>query len=183
MSIPKEKWMTVDDLLLMPDDGNRYEVIDGELYVTPSPSPSHQRAVLELALLLVPYVREHAIGEVYISPADVMFGPRTAVQPDLFVIPNRGEARLRRWDEIGGLLLSVEIASPSTRRTDREDKRELYQRKGVPEYWVIDPDARTVDRWRVDGTCESLTDSLRWQPQPNAPPLEIDLTEYFACVK
>lgn len=173
---------TVDMVHALPDDGNRYEVIDGELYVTPSPSPLHQRAVLDLALLLAPYIREHTIGEVYVAPADIVFGPRNAVQPDLFVIPLVHAVSPTRWDEIGALLLSVEVVSPSTRRTDREDKRALYQRKGVPEYWVIDADARIVERWRVDGTVEELSASLRWQPWPNVPPLEIDLAAYLARV-
>jgi hypothetical protein len=87
---------TVKMVRALPDDGNRYEVIDGELFVTPAPSWTHQTAVLELAMILAPYVREHAIGHVIVAPADVVFGPRNMVEPDLLVVPlvSRGSAQL-----------------------------------------------------------------------------------------
>ena len=83
------------------------------------------------AYLLGPYLREQRLGEVIISPADVMFGPRTMVEPDLFAIPLTPGPLPRAWEEVGRLLFTVEVLSPSTLRTDRSDKRELYQRKGV----------------------------------------------------
>ena len=184
MAMPAQpsEW-TVQMVRALPDDGNRYEVIDGELYVTPAPSWTHQRAVLELALLLTPYVRQHAIGDVYIAPADVMFGPRDMVEPDLFAVPLVNGAPPRTWEEVGRLVLAVEVLSPSTVRTDRGGKRELYQRKNVPEYWIVDTDNRRVERWRPNDTpAETLTSTLEWQPDRFAEALIIDLRQYFARV-
>jgi len=164
----------------LPDDGNRYEVIDGELFVTPAPSVAHQCAVLELALHVAPYVRAHRIGEAIIAPADVIvYGPRKFVQPDLFVMPFVNDAPVRVWTEVGRLLLTVEVLSPSTERTDRGRKRRVYKEKGVPEYWVIDTNARTVERYRPDDSFDMLTESLEWRPDPDVPALVIDLPTYF----
>jgi Uma2 family endonuclease len=160
-----------------------YEVIDGELYVTPAPSLIHQRAVLKLALLLAPYVDERGVGEVIISPADVMFGPRNMVEPDLFVVPLVEGVPPHAWEDVGRLLLAVEVLSPSTLRTDRGKKRELYQRKGVPEYWIVDVQNRSVDRWRPnDSSPETVAETLEWQPDRFTEPLAIDLPDYFARV-
>jgi len=184
MAMPAQptEW-TVEMVRALPDDGNRYEVVGGELFVTPAPSWTHQQAVLELALLLTPYVRAHAIGEVYIAPAEVMFGPRDMVEPDLFVVPLVNGASPRAWEEVGRLLLAIEVLSRSTIRADRGRKRELYQDKNVPEYWIIDLDERRVERWRPGvATPETLTSNLEWRPDRFTEPLIIDLPRYFARV-
>jgi Uma2 family endonuclease len=181
MAMPAQptEW-TIDMVRALPDDGNRYEVIDGELFVTPAPSWIHQNAVLELALLLTPYLRAHALGHAIISPADVVFGPRNAVEPDLFVVPLVEGLPPRTWEEAGRLLLTVEVLSPSTRRADRVEKRDLYKRKAVPRYWIVDTDARTVERYLPDDSApETFTETLEWQPDNAAPPLVIDLPAYF----
>ena len=178
-ALPTE-W-TVEMVRALPDDGNRYEVIDGELFVTPAPSVVHQRAVLEFALLVAPYVRAHRIGELLIAPADVIvYGPRKFVQPDLFVVPLVNNTPMRAWTEVGRLLLTVEVLSPSTEHTDRGPKQTLYREKAVPEYWIVDTDERTVERRRPDDSpVELLTGSLQWRPDPDAPPLVVDLPAYF----
>ena len=182
MAMPAQptEW-TVEMVRALPDDGNRYEVIDGELFVTPAPSVAHQRAVLELAYIVGPYVKAHRIGEVLISPADVIvYGPRKFVQPDLFVVPLVSDRPMRTWTDVGRLLLTVEVLSPSTEHTDRGRKLTLYKEKAVPEYWIVDTDERAVERRRLDDSpVEILTDSLSWQPDPDAPPLVIDLPGYF----
>ena len=181
MAMPAQptEW-TVDMVRALPDDGNRYEVIDGELFVTPAPSLTHQNAVLELALLIAPYLREHALGRAVISPADVIvYGPRKFVQPDLFVVPLVNDAPMRAWTEVGRLLLTVEVLSPSTEHTDRGRKRRVYKEKGVAEYWVVDTDARTVERYRLDDSIEIRTESLEWRPDHDVPALAIDLPAYF----
>jgi Uma2 family endonuclease len=182
MAMPAQhtEW-TVDMVRALPDDGNRYEVIDGELFVTPAPSVVHQRAVVELLYIVGPYVKAHGIGEALVSPADVVvYGPRKYVQPDLFVLPLVGGGPARAWSDVGRLLLAVEVMSPSTRRADREDKRALYQEKAVPEYWIVDTDERVVERWRpADSTPERLVERLLWQPDESAPALAIDLPAYF----
>jgi len=183
MPAPQPKEWTVEMVRALPDDGNRYEVIDGELFVTPAPSWTHQTAVLELAIMLRQYVQEHGIGHVIISPADVLFGPRNMVEPDVFVVPLVGGAAPRAWEEVGRLLLTAEVLSPSSMRTDREDKRKLYQRKAVPEYWIVDVDARAFERWRAGAAePEVLMETMAWQPDRFVAPLIIDLPDYFARV-
>ena len=103
------------------------------------------------------------------------------VEPGLFAIPLTPGLLPRAWEELGRLLLAVEVLSPSTLHTDRGDKRDLYQRKGVPEYWIIDVDGRRVERWRPnEASPETLTETLAWQPDRFTEPLVIDLPPYFA---
>lgn len=167
----------------LPDDGNRYEVIDGELFVTPAPTWRHQAASRALFLQLHPYISAHALGEVIYAPADVEFADDRMVEPDLFVVPLVGGRVPQRWEDVGRLLLAVEILSPSTARADRQVKRRLYQREGVPEYWIIDVDARLVERWRPgDERPEILAERLTWEPDAAVPALDVDLVGYFAAL-
>ncbi len=165
----------------LPDDRNRYEVIDGELLVTPAPSWPHQWVVGELFRHLANYLQSQRWGEVVISPADISFHEDMLVQPDLFVVPIGSDGRRpRHWGDVRALLLAVEVVSPTTARADRQVKRRLYQREGVGEYWIIDADARVVERWRpADERPEIVTTTLTWQPQPAAAPFELDLVEFF----
>jgi Uma2 family endonuclease len=181
-ALPTDGW-TVDMLATLPDDGNRYEIIDGELLVTPAPSLIHQAAVLELALRLAPYVKNARIGRVLISPADVEIAHDTMLEPDLFVVP-QSEGRLpQKWRDASRLLLAVEVVSPASARADRGRKRARYQRERIPEYWIVDVDSRLVERWRPgDDRPEVLTTQLPWQPNPEGEPLSIDLVEYFRDV-
>ena len=181
MAMPAQhtEW-TVEMVRALPDDGNRYEVVGGELFVTPAATWTHQRAVSELLVLLVPYLRQHRLGDAIVAPADVVFGPRNAVEPDLFVVPLVGSTKPRAFEEVGRLLPVVEVLSASTRRTDRTDKLDLYRRKGIPEYWIVDTDDRNVERWRPDDTIpEALTEALEWRPDAATAPLVIDLGTYF----
>jgi Uma2 family endonuclease len=184
MAMPAQpmEW-TVEMVHALPDDGKRYEVIDGELFVTPAPSLVHQRAVRELLYVIGPYATAHGIGDALMAPADIVYGPRKMVQPDLFVVPFVGGAPPRAWTEVGHLILAVEVLSPSTSRVDRGKKRDLYREKGVPQYWIVDIDSRTIDRWRPDDmTPETRTDLLAWQPDQSVEPLVIDVAGYFARV-
>lgn len=181
MGMPAEitRW-TADMVRELPSDGNRYEVIGGELFVTPAPSWSHQEAALQLVLRLHPYLASSAAGNAMIAPADVEFGLDRMVEPDLFVVPLVDGRKPRVWNEVGRLLLAVEILSPSTARVDRLIKRKLYQSEGVPEYWIVDVAARLVERWRPeDERPEIITDKLLWRPDPGFTPLEVDLVAYF----
>jgi Uma2 family endonuclease len=167
----------------LPDDGNRYEVVDGELLVTPSPAWRHQFAIGGLYRALDQYVREHALGAVIFAPADVEFDQRNLVEPDLFVVPLVRGANPREWAEVGRLRLAVEVLSPSTARHDRFTKRRLYRTRGLPEYWIVDLDAQLIERWKPDHERpEVLAETLAWQPDPGHPPLELDLPGYFADV-
>jgi Uma2 family endonuclease len=165
----------------LPDDGRRYEVLDGDLSVTPAPSLRHQAMAFRLCVRLDAYVTAHALGIALVSPADIEFSPRRLVQPDVFVAPTTERGTPREWRDISSLLLAVEILSPSTARTDRQQKRRIYQSEGVPEYWIVDLDARVVERWRPDDARpEVIADILVWQPRSDTAALSIGLDELFA---
>lgn len=181
MPLPDRHW-TVDDLALLPDDGSRYEIVDGELLVTPAPSWRHQRIVRALFKRLLAYLEQHPIGEVLPSPADVVFAPDFSVQPDLFVVPPVGERQRppETFAEAGRLLLAVEVLSLGTMRTDRYRKRPRYQQERVEEIWIVDGDAQVVERWRPDDSMpDVLRQELSWHPDPAHPPLAIDLAAVF----
>jgi Uma2 family endonuclease len=171
---------TVADLGRLPDDGRRYEVIDGELLVTPAPSLDHQEAIARLYLLLAPYVAAQRCGHVVFAPADVVFSPRRGVQPDLFVLPLVDGRRPKRFADAGRLLLAVEVLSPSTARADRVKKRRVYRQERVDEYWVVDLDARLFERSTpADDRAEIVADRLEWRPEGATASLVIDVERYF----
>lgn len=177
-----ELW-TAERVRALPDDGNRYEVVDGELFVTPSPRLDHQRAVAELLFALRTYLQRVPVGEVLTSPADIELDPKTLVQPDVFVVPIELGKKPRHWRDVRGLLLAVEILSPSTARADRTVKRRRFQRAGVPDYWIVDLDARLVERWRPqDARPEVLSERLVWQPAGALETFDLDLAALFAAV-
>jgi Uma2 family endonuclease len=160
----------------LPDDGNRYEIIDGELVVNAAPRNPHQAALGELHRLIANYLHQHRVARVLFSPADIRIDSHNLVQPDLFVV----ERHMRDWREITSLLLAVEVLSPTTARLDRVRKRPLYQRFNVPEYWIVDADARLIERWRPsDERPQILEKSIEWQPNSGAPSLVIDLPLMF----
>lgn len=174
------RW-TREEVLALPDDGNRYELIDGELLVSPSPRVLHQLAVWALYDRVSPYVRQHRLGVTGLAPVDLDLQSGQWVQPDLFVAGRRPDGRApMAWPEFGVPLFVAEVLSPSTARYDRITKRRRYQRSGVGQYWIIDVDARAVERWCPgDDRPEIVADRITWSP-PDAPePLMIELVEYF----
>jgi Uma2 family endonuclease len=174
---------TLDDLQALEDDGKRYEIIDGELFVTPSPSWPHQDAAGELYLILSRYARSQRIGHVLQAPADVAFSPRRIVQPDIFVVPLIEGQKPRTFEQAGALLLAAEVLSPSTARADRVAKRRLYREELVAEYWIIDLDARTIERSTPsESRPELLSDQIEWHPPGAGEPLLIELAAYFGVV-
>jgi Uma2 family endonuclease len=184
MGMPAQKirW-TAEMVRALPDDGKRYELVDGELLVSPAPSYLHQRALRLLYELVAPYVHDNTLGEVLWSPADIELSPDTVLQPDLFVVPEPLAGRVKQWSDIDTLLLVVEILSPSTAFGDRNRKRPEYQKKRIPEYWIVDLDSHIVERWRPDDSRpEILSEQLIWQPSDNLSALAIVLPEYFARV-
>lgn len=173
---------TVDMLDALPDDGQRYEIIDGELFVTPGPGEFHQDIVLALSARLMAYLNGHGIGKTMVSPADVRRGDRTRnrVQPDVFVVRLEGGKRPSYPYEIRDLLLAVEVVSPSNPILDYQVKRDLYLREGVEEYWVINPDARNVSRWQGrDDPGEVLSRTLTWHPVGMPTAFVVDLDRFF----
>jgi Uma2 family endonuclease len=139
------KFWTYADLKHTPDDGRRYEILDGELIVTPSPSIPHQRAVLELGVALHRWWKAVGVAEVLVSPVDVILSWTRVVIPDL-VLVRRDRMHLVTHRAIEGAPdLVVEVLSPSTARRDRTRKLRLYRNVGIPEYWIVDPIAKTIE--------------------------------------
>ena len=181
MAMPDVARWTRAEVLALPDDGMRHELIDGELIVTPTPRVRHQEGVTAISRLLDPFVTAHAVGRCFCLPGDLEVLPGQVNQPDLFVVPPG--PRFSRWEDAPTPILVIEVASPSTARYDRGTKRRFYQRAGVPEYWIVDLDARLVERWRPDDLRPEVLDhDLTWQPAPEAPPLRIALDRFFAEV-
>lgn len=163
------------------DPRQRYEVVDGELLVSPSPRRSHQRALVHLLRVLSDFVESHALGEVLASPADVFVDGRTAVQPDLFVLPLMNGRPVADTDDIDPVLV-VEVLSPATARHDRLVKRVLYQRKRV-EYWIVDLDAQLLERWLPGADRPEIwSGDFRWAPEGSTVPFAVDLPCFFRRV-
>jgi Uma2 family endonuclease len=139
--------LTYDDFVHFPDDGKRHELIDGEHYATPSPRLRHQVILGNLFVMIASWLEDHPIGRVFLSPLDVVMSDFDVVEPDLLYLSNARAAETLTELHVRGVPeLVVEIASPGTRRRDDGIKRRLYERAGVTEYWIVDPD---VDRIRV----------------------------------
>ncbi len=179
---PSRADWTVDQLAELPEDGNRYELLDGALLVTPAPSFSHQRASRELVRILLPYLDGTGL-ELFYAPTAVRDGARTELEPDVLVLPRLSQSAGRFVEGLGQLVLAVEITSPSTAHIDRYRKRALYQRHGVPDYWIVDPASRFFERWRpADTEPEILGATLTWQPVAERAPMVVDLVQYFEAV-
>ena len=160
----------------------RYELVDGELLVTPAPRLVHQEAIAVLLLRLRGYLASEPVGHALASPSDVELEAEFLSQPDIFVMPLHEWRRVHLERIVHSLLLTVEVLSPSSAGHDRVKKRPAYQRN-VPEYWIVDLEARLVERWRPsDDRPEVLTQKLEWRPPGSRVPLAIDLTAYFTEV-
>ena len=184
-------YFTADLVRALPDDGNRYELVHGELLVSPAPRVRHQVVLSRLHLALGAYCARHLVGRVLWSPADISWREDSLVQPDLFVIPQEF-AHMEQWSDIRSLSLVVECLSPSTARHDRFQKRKYYQESGVPVLWLIDEEKRFVEVW-TPGALFPVVETRRvvWQPgaippsgldtsNASVPPFEIDFVELFA---
>lgn len=141
--------LTYDDYAGLPNDGRRYEVFDGDLAVTPAPSPKHQAVSRNLEYVLHTHTLASGAGAVYDAPIDVLLAPTTIVQPDLVFIAAARLGIVTERAVEGAPDLVVEIVSPSTARQDRVTKAALYARFGVRFYWVVDPDARTLEEYAL----------------------------------
>lgn len=151
-SIPPGKIvLTYDHYCELPNDRNRYEILDGELSVTPTPSTKHQRVWGNLYRLLANYVVANQLGTVFIAPTDVILALTTVVQPDLMFIGNDRRGIVTERAIEGAPTLVIEILSPITHRADRQTKAQLYAKYKVPHYWLIDPDQQTLEAYELAG--------------------------------
>ena len=182
-----DRRLTYDDFLLFPDDGRRHELIDGVHYVTPSPNMRHQELLGRLYFEIERFLRQHPdTGRVFFAPFDVIFTRWDVVEPDLLFIAGDQAEILTSQNVQGPPALVVEILSPGTRRTDEQAKRLLFERGGVREYWIVDPefDAITVLRRQADGSFPIVVSLSRAQGEMLTTPLmdglSIPLKELFA---
>ena len=148
---PPQGCWTVADYEALPDDGNRYEMIDGVLYMAAAPNIRHQETSMRFSIHLGSYVQLGGLGRVFAAPCDVVLPPGVPVQPDLIVVLNANLGIIGEQKIVGTPELVVEIASPGTAGFDRRTKQDAYARAGVPEYWIADPYARTVEVLALDG--------------------------------
>jgi len=172
-----EPKLQYEDLAHTPDDGRRYELLDGVLTVTPSPSPLHQRVSKRLHRRLEAYFEARHLGEVFYAPVDVLLGTHDVVVPDLVVVTAPAQITDRAIE--GAPTLLVEILSPSTRRRDRQIKAGRYAAQGVPHYWIVDPVQETLECYRLLGDEYVAVVNGRSPGQlthPDWPDLSIDLT-------
>ena len=178
--MPEQKLLTYADLASFPDDGLRRELLEGELLVSPAPRLRHQKTVGRLHGAIWVHLEQVGGAEVYLALTDVVLSDITVLEPDLLVVTDRQRAQLTEKNIQGPPALVIEVLSDP--RIDRVRKRDLYAKYGVPEYWVVDPDAGQVEIYR-------LTDRTFAAPQvlkpgellatPTLPGLSIDLATLF----
>ena len=147
--MPIDIRLTYEDYCLLPDNGKRYEIIDGELFVTPSPLRRHQQVLANVLYYLTDFVKNHDLGFVYPAPFDVVFSQFDVVEPDILYISNARASVVTEKNVQGAPDLVVEVLSESTAKIDRTTKLKLYARYGVGEYWVIDPLTSAVEIYRL----------------------------------
>ena len=184
MAIPvRGKHLTYADFLKLPDDGKRYEIIDGELYVSPAPSTKHQRTTLRLSMAVDSHVRPRRLGEVFIAPYDVVLANDAIVEPDIVYV-NRARRRIVTDANVQGPPdLVVEVISPSSTKRDQETKRDLYAKYGVRFYWLAHPIEEWVRAYELgaDGFYELVAEAHKDEPfsAPPFPDLTIQLSELW----
>lgn len=151
---------TYEDFLLFPDDGTRHELIDGDHFVTPAPTTRHQRISLRLSTAIKVFLKDNPAGELFVAPCDVVLSDVDVVEPDLLFVASSRQSIITERNIQGPPDLVVEILSDSTRKTDETIKRKLYERYGVTEYWIIDPDLETIKIHRKGQDGYALPETL-----------------------
>jgi len=169
---------TVSDLAQFDGQNGRHELLDGALLVTPLGTSRHQSLCLALGAALRSYVLRQQLGAVF-APGRVIVDPRTALEPDVLVVPGPRATASLPWESHAAPVLAVEVLSPSTRSFDHVQKRAAYLRRSAAEYWVVDADERVVTIVRPGRPDERAIGTLRWQPTGAGEPLTIDLTALF----
>ncbi len=183
MAIAAEKLFTIHDYRRMEDDGKRYEVINGELLMSPSPNLFHQRISRNLCRIIYSWLHEHKIGQAFAAPLDVYLDEYNVVQPDIVYVARENIVKLERDGVHGAPDLSVEILSPSTSKRDLRDKRELYARCGVIEFWIISPETRQLqiyDLPRESSRPTRILEESDTAETPLLPGLRFPVAEIFA---
>ena len=177
MASASRKW-TIAELYRLPDDGNKYELVRGELFVTPPPTDEHETTAARLTRILDPYVAANELGLVYRPRAVVRISRNTEVEPDLMVRQPQDRPKAT-WKSAPLPSLIVEVLSDSTRRRDHVSKRTSYIDAGIPEYWIVDGDERTICVVRPGRADVIATDVVSWHPAGAAKPLVVRLRDVF----
>lgn len=176
--------LTYDDYLRLPNDGKRYEILEGEIFVSPSPVTKHQRISRNLLALLHQHVRQHKLGEVFSAPTDVVLSSTNVVQPDLLFVSNARRNIITEKNIQGAPDLIIEILSETSAEQDRTTKKQIYARHGVKEYWLIDPDHETVEVYKLEAKRRVFQHVATYQSDETLqsalfPHLEIRLAELW----
>ena len=177
--------LTYDDFLLFPDDGQRHELIDGEHYVTPSPNTNHQQVSGNLYFLIRSWLEQHPVGRIFYAPFDVLFTRFDVVEPDLLYLSDATARQALTAAHVRGVPdLVIEIGSPSTRKRDETIKKRLYEREGVSEYWVVDPELDMIRVYvrrgeRFGRSRELSLEAGDTLTTPRFPALELRLADVF----
>ncbi len=169
------------DYVHIPSDGKKYELLDGDLHVTPAPSPLHQRVSKRLQRMLEAYFEDTGRGEVFDAPIDVILSNQDVVQPDIVLVTNPEQVSKRGIE--GPPLLLVEVLSPATKEYDRTSKAQRYAALGVRHYWIVDPEIQQVECYRLaKGTFELVVQALKTSAliHPDWPDLQIALPDLWA---
>ncbi|MGQ0649537.1 MAG: Uma2 family endonuclease [Gemmatimonadaceae bacterium] len=178
MATETKRW-TLEEVHSLPDDGNTYELVHGDLLVTPPPSDPHETIAARLTRILDPYVATHDLGLVYRPKAVIRIGSDVQVEPDLMVRRPHPDPE-GAWETAPLPILVVEILSGSTRRRDLGLKRDLYAAFGIPEYWVIDRTVRTILICRPGEEALTLSDGVTWAPKGTGESLAFELDTVLA---
>ena len=171
-----EKLWTLEELHRLPDDGNKYELVRGELFVTPAPTDMHETILARLSRILEPYVARHALGYVY-HPRAVFRFDGSEVEPDLMV--RAGQPRGGTWDTAPRPILIVEVLSPTTRLRDRGPKRGLYVGAAIPDYWIVDPEGRAIAVVQPGAEDVIVRDVFVWHPHGASDGLRVRTADLF----
>lgn len=179
---PQQGNWSYDDYAALPDDGNRYEIVEGVLYMSPAASINHQKIVGRIFYYLFTYVELAGLGTVLTSPVDVVLSRPNIFQPDVLVILNAGQEKLQEAKIVGAPDLVVEVASPGSSINDRNRKYRVYARTGVREYWIVDPGTRTVEVLVLEDDDYRSLGVFREQatlPSQIVPELPVQVKQFF----
>lgn len=173
---------TYEDYLLLPEDGKQYEIIEGELFMTPAPITNHQKVLFELGKKIDNFVLKNHLGIVIIAPCDVLFSKTNIMQPDLIFVSKENRAIITEKNIQGAPDLLVEITSPNTKDKDLVLKKKLYAKFGVKEYWIVFMKEEKVEIWRLEENAFNLDDVFERHDTLKSPllkGLEILLLDVF----
>jgi Uma2 family endonuclease len=171
MRIPEGKIiLTYEDYVALPSDGNRYEILEGELAVTPAPSTKHQTASGNLFFLLTQHIKTNDLGKLFHAPVDLILESTSVLQPDLLFVSKDRQTIITDRAIEGAPDLVIEILSPTTSRSDRVTKAQIYARHKVPAYWIADPEEETVEVYLLNADSYRLIATLQGEIPLPAPP-------------